>query len=92
MDTTHLVKSFIVQEFSPDLDEEQLDVDYDLLTAGIIDSLGLLVVLAWLEADFDVVVDVEHIDQSDFRSVRAICALIESSTSATASCATLAPR
>ncbi len=80
MDTTTDVKQFIVEQFAPDLDAEDLDPSYDLLEAGIIDSLGLLTVLAWIEQRFQLVVDVGEIGEESFRSVRSICALIEGAT------------
>jgi D-alanine--poly(phosphoribitol) ligase subunit 2 len=83
--TATAVTHFIVEEFAPDLDADNLGPDYDLLEGGIIDSLGLLVVLAWIEEQFDIVVDAGEIDENDFRNVHAICALIESSAQATTS-------
>ena len=41
----------------PDVPVEELDADYDLLTGGVVDSLGLLTVVAWLETEFDIAVD-----------------------------------
>jgi acyl-coenzyme A synthetase/AMP-(fatty) acid ligase/acyl carrier protein len=79
MDTTTAITQFIVEQFAPDLDAEELDPGYDLLEAGIIDSLGLLTVLAWIEQRFELTVDAGAIGEENFRSVRSICALVESS-------------
>jgi acyl carrier protein len=75
MDRTITVAQFIVEEFAPDIAAYELDPDYDLLENGIVDSLGVLTVLAWVEDRFGVEIDVGEIDEDDFRSVRAICAL-----------------
>ena len=77
METTATVTQFIVDEFAPDIDASELDPDYDLLENGIIDSLGLLTVLAWAEDRFGVTIDVGDIGEDDFRTVRAICSLID---------------
>jgi acyl carrier protein len=74
MDRTTDVAQFIVDEFAPDIDARELDPDYDLLESGIVDSLGVLTVLAWVEDRFGVEIDVGEIDEDQFRSVRAICA------------------
>ena len=75
VDTSTEITRFIVDEFAPDVDPSELDPDYDLLENGIVDSLGVLTVLAWVEDRFGVTLDVGEIDEDDFRSVRAICAL-----------------
>ena len=40
--TTTKIKQFIVDEFMPDVPVDELDSDFDLLTGGVVDSLGLL--------------------------------------------------
>ena len=41
-ETTAKIKQFIVDEFMPDVPVEDLEDDFDLLTGGVVDSLGLL--------------------------------------------------
>jgi acyl carrier protein len=77
MNTETIVKQFIVDEFAPDIDPDQLDPDYDLLDGAIIDSLALLTVVAWIEDRFAVPVDAGEIGEDDLRSVRAVCSLID---------------
>jgi D-alanine--poly(phosphoribitol) ligase subunit 2 len=77
METTATVTQFIVDEFAPDIDASELDPDYDLLENGIVDSLGLLTILAWAEDQFGLTIDVGDIGEDDFRTVRAICSLID---------------
>lgn len=79
MDRTTAVRHFIVDQFAPDIAPDELDPGYDLLEQGIIDSLGLLTVLVWIEEEFGVALDAGEIDEDDLRSVDAICRLIESS-------------
>jgi D-alanine--poly(phosphoribitol) ligase subunit 2 len=70
--TTTKIKQFIVEEFMPDVPAEELDSDFDLLTGGVVDSLGLLKVVAWLEEEFDVAVDESELGPESFRTVAAI--------------------
>ena len=72
MDNTPKIKQFIVDEFMPDVPAEELEADFDLLTGGVVDSLGLLKVVAWLETEFDVAVDDSELGPESFRTVAAI--------------------
>ena len=82
MNHTNTIAQFIVDEFAPDLRASQIDTDYDLLEGGIIDSLGLLTIVAWIEDRFGVAVDAGEIGEDDLRTVRAIGTLIDTATAA----------
>ena len=71
-ETTTKIKQFIVDEFMPDVSVDELESDYDLLTGGVVDSLGLLKVVAWLESEFDIAVDESELGPESFRTVNAI--------------------
>jgi D-alanine--poly(phosphoribitol) ligase subunit 2 len=77
--TTTKVKEFIVEEFMPDVPVAELDADYDLLTGGVVDSLGLLKVVAWLEEEFDIEVDESELGPESFRTVAAIKEYVDQS-------------
>jgi acyl carrier protein len=77
------IKHFVIDEFLPDVGADVLDADYDLLANGVIDSLGMLKVIAWLENQFDISADDVDLDPDSFRSVRGIDAFIERCTSYT---------
>ncbi len=81
-ETTQKIKQFIVEEFMPDVSVEELDDDFDLLTGGVVDSLGLLKVVAWLEDEFDIGVDDSELGPDSFRTVAAIKAYIDQARSA----------
>lgn len=76
MELTREIKAFVIAEFAPDLTEADLDADYDLLDGGVIDSLGLLKVIAWLEDRFGLDSDSIELAPERFRTVRAIQELI----------------
>ena len=77
MDDMQKIKQFIVDEFMPDVPAEELDADFDLLTGGVVDSLGLLKVVAWLETEYDIGVDDSELGPDSFRTVRAIHEYVE---------------
>lgn len=70
------IKRFILDEFLPDLTCDELDLDYDLLDGGVIDSLGLLKLVTWVEERFELSLD-GTVRTDDFRSVTAISAFVE---------------
>jgi acyl carrier protein len=76
-ETTAKIKAFIVEEFMPDVPVEELEDDFDLLTGGVVDSLGLLKVVAWLEDEFDIGVDDSELGPESFRTVAAIKAFVD---------------
>jgi acyl carrier protein len=84
MDDTTKIKTFIVEEFMPDVPVEDLESDYDLLEGGVVDSLGLLKVVAWLETEFDIGVDDAELGPESFRTVDAIKAFVDQSRAANA--------
>ncbi|SDI44339.1 Acyl carrier protein [Actinokineospora alba] len=72
MSNVAAIKAFIIEEFLPDVAAASLQVDYDLLAGGVIDSLGLLKLIAWVEDRFSVPIGDEDLDPDNFRSVSAI--------------------
>lgn len=84
MTSTNIIKQFVTEEFAPDVAANDLDVALDLLSSGVVDSLGLLKMIAWIETTFDVAVDDAALDPDNFRTVSAIDAFIERATVAPA--------
>lgn len=58
------------------------DRDHDLLSAGIVDSLGILRLAAFIEEQFGVKVFDEDVVFENFRSIRAMAAYIAGRTAA----------
>jgi D-alanine--poly(phosphoribitol) ligase subunit 2 len=77
-DETAKIKSFIVEEFMPDISVDELESDYDLLTGGVVDSLGVLKFVAWMEDEFDIAVDESELGPDSFRTVTAIKEFVDS--------------
>ncbi len=77
MDHIREITDFVVQEFLPDVTSSELGADYDLLAGGVIDSLGLLKVIAWLEERFELDVDDVELAPDSFRTVAAMSDFVE---------------
>ena len=76
------IKAFVIEEFAPDVRQDELATDLDLLRAGVIDSLGLLKLISWIEDHFGVNVDDTALDPDNFRTVDAIDAFVEAAATA----------
>ena len=70
------VRSFILSELAPRRGVTAFDDDHDLLASGIIDSLGVTELVAFLEERFRVTIDSEEIVPENFRSVSGIEAFL----------------
>jgi acyl carrier protein len=81
MSNSNAIRHFLAREFLPDSAGEDIPMEFDLIQNGVIDSLGLLQVIAWIESDLGVQIDVEDMVPENFASVVAINALIERSAS-----------
>lgn len=77
MNTTTLITTFITDQYLPGTSPAELDADYDLLANGIIDSLGLLRLIDWLQGEFTLDIDDKDLTPDAFRSVSAICSFVE---------------
>lgn len=75
---THIdmIRRYVLEEFLPDVGEDELAADDDLLAGGVIDSLGVLKLIAWVEDRFGLAVDDTALDPENFRSVAAIDAFV----------------
>jgi len=71
------LKEFIMTEVSPDLNLPQLDDDEPLIESGIIDSLGVLKIMAFLDEEFGIDLSAEQIKLENFKNVTSICSLVE---------------
>lgn len=70
------IKQYVLDEFLPGVGAEELDVDYDLRTNGVIDSLGLLRVVSWLESTYGIPMEDVEIVEQDFATVTSIARFV----------------
>jgi len=71
------LKEFIMTEVNPDLNLSHLDDDEPLIESSIIDSVGVLKILAFMDETFGVDLSSDQIKLENFKNVSSICALVD---------------
>ena len=77
MSTAAEVENFIVGELAHGRGIDSIEHDRDLLADGIIDSLGIVELINFLESRYAIKVDDDDIDPENFRSVASVVAFVE---------------
>jgi acyl carrier protein len=70
------IRQFILTQFPPARRRTLLDTD-PLLQSGIIDSLGVLDVVTFIESEFKITVDDDDLLPEHFESIEHITAFVE---------------
>jgi len=73
---TDRIRDFLAEHF-PAARSRRLDPDESLLTNGILDSLGVLDVVAFLETEFKITVTDEDLLPENFESLGRLTAFVE---------------
>ena len=71
------LKRFIVTEFLPGTQPGELSDELNLLDTGILDSLAVLKLVAYIENEFDIALAPEEIDMDNLNSINAVAAIVE---------------
>ncbi len=71
------IENFLLAEFGADLGRRPLDPDEDLLAQRIIDSLGLLKLVVFLEEAHGIKVNDEDVVPENFQSLNSIVKFVE---------------
>lgn len=72
-----LLSDFIIKQF-PAFHGRSLDVDDSLLEMGVIDSLGILEIVTFIEQRFGITLTDDEMVSENFSSVRTLSAMIAS--------------
>ena len=72
MDTVEIIREFLMTELKEQGYHEGIKDDECLIDAGIMDSLGILTTISFLEEKFDVISSEDELDPENFKSVIAI--------------------
>jgi acyl carrier protein len=75
------IKEFIVRDVNPDVQLKDLGDDEPLVESGIVDSLGVLKIMAFLDEEFGVDLSSGDINLENFKDVRTICGLVDAQRS-----------
>lgn len=74
------VRSFILENFLFDANENELNNDASFLDQGIIDSTGVLELVEWLESELQIQVADEELIPENLDSVNKLVAFIAKKT------------
>lgn len=77
METNQLVRRFLVEELLAKPEDVQSD-DSPLISSLVVDSLGLLQIVSFLEDELGLLVSDEEIVPENFETIGAITRLVES--------------
>lgn len=77
MNTKDIVRDFFSSELLPGTREKVIGDDDQLIESGIIDSLGIMSLLAFVEEKFSIEITGEDLIPENFSSISAITALVE---------------
>jgi acyl carrier protein len=75
------VRQFIFNQFPTARQRSLADTD-PLLESGIIDSMGVLDVVGFIEAEFKITIDDEDLTPENFQNIRQISAFVEKTLTA----------
>ncbi len=73
----HVAPQLVARGLKP----EHVPDDFDLLTEGIIDSMGILVLISLIESHFEIRVDMEDLDPEHLTVVGPLSRYFEQKTS-----------
>lgn len=82
MTTADHVRQFVVEELEFVGDPGELSDDYQLLEEGVLDSLGIMALVEYLEAEFDIVIDEDDVVAERFETIRSITELVDAKQAA----------
>lgn len=77
MSTLKKLESYVLTEIAAGLGKKSLGPDEDLLEQGIVDSLGLMKLIIFLEDTFAIKILDEAIIPENFQSLNAMVRLVE---------------
>lgn len=78
------IRDYLVSEFLEDRPELDLTADTNLLTSHVIDSLGIFVLITFLEEQYGVSIDADDVLIEHFETIGAISRLVETKLAVTA--------
>jgi acyl carrier protein len=77
MDIETTVERFIIDELLVGNRETKLDPNQSLVSSGVIDSLAILRLIAFLEERFGIIVEDEEVVSDNFDTLNIITAFVE---------------
>jgi len=80
MQTTDTLKKYIRDELAPGYDLNDLDEEQSLIETGILDSMGIVKLVAFIEEQYQIKVEDEDLLPENFEKISSIAELISKKT------------
>jgi acyl carrier protein len=77
MNISNDLEKFLINEIAVNLDKKSLTPDEDLLEKGIIDSLGIMKVILFMEENFRIAVTDDEIVPENFQNLNNMVKFVE---------------
>ena len=77
MDILEKIEQFLISEIASDLGKKSIAPDEDLLEQGIIDSLGIMKLVVFMEETFGISVEDDDVIPENFQSLASMVAFVE---------------
>ena len=74
------IKQFILSDLIKDNSTSTLDADENLIDSGVVDSLGIMKLVAFLESNFKISISDDEILLDNFETIDAISKFLVSKT------------
>jgi acyl carrier protein len=81
MDVQSILKKYIVEEFMHELDPKILNGEYLLIENGVIDSMGLVRLVLFIEEKFGITIEEDELDIENFGTLDAMTNFISKKVS-----------
>ena len=78
MDMKDEIRSYILNEFLPGVDESELSNTTALISGGIIDSIGTLKLISFMEEEYDIIIEAFEINEDNLDTLEKIEEFVES--------------
>lgn len=76
MEFKEKLRNFILKELCQDGNIKSLQDDEQLIEKGIIDSLGIISLLAYLDENFGILLSEEELSPKNFATLQSICNMV----------------
>jgi acyl carrier protein len=76
-DISEQIKQYILTDIAADLNIMHLEDDEPLIESGVIDSLGVLKILAFLEESMGLDLSSDQVKMENFKSIQTIREMVE---------------
>lgn len=70
------IKRFILEEFLPDEDPDELTADVELLSSGILDSMAAMQVLGFIEDTYGLTIEARDATEDNLNTLASISNLV----------------